>query len=747
MEFISQFDEGNLEYAISMMEKTDFIGHNFTLDYEIEVGDAAAKLLGTQTEKLSVIHYALLNLDTHEAQEINENRREILKLLIERVSKDLLQARSDNGNTPVHVAAFLGELEILELMLRKGAAINAENHMGLRAVDLASNADTLSILKKYQKSPHKRGKSISSRDSTATSKQSTKNFKMDSKASLASIKSDEEQKTIKPEVYKRYVRKSSQEKMLEAGSVRNNPFLKKDPSTLSIVGYSKSFQRLQIEVDNKISEMIDLAVKTEPSSGFVVEMSNNPNSVTGTPLTKYKEPASRFELSNGIKSNLKSTEHLSSKDQIHEQEAFEKTPELPKIKSATISASKKQELVPKLKEGISANVRQNVAKEDKGVLSMIAKINNSKNEYIPKPFVMMKKEVPLATHHNSPGTNEPIYRNDAGKNSTLEQVLDVVDMKSVEEESIKIVEIVNSIRSNKIDSKGTSKFSPQESNTEEKSPEVHSKSDQRTTSESTDTVETNSVKESDGYFDISHINFKKKSRGAITSVFKDAFYPTEKKDTERKDTVDTKSSDRSIFESVESKDAQTVIEKLRSITENNEKVPILMPIEDLTLSVPKMEWSLESDLNKTFNSLKSFSMAVPKEADYIQPLEKGGSISSTANKSEKSLYGSEVSISEAVSRPFSRQSMASCGTRNESYSDKYSERYSNISSNVFVSPGQMIGSPEVEAIQGTSNVPVINNNKIFFVYVTEIQGLQPNMIPAMKGNFDLFRTNLCSMSG
>jgi ankyrin repeat protein len=55
--------------------------------------------------------------------------------------------------TPLHVAAFAGQKEAAELLIEKGADVNAKNKEGLTALEMAlqmSHQPTVELLRKYQ---------------------------------------------------------------------------------------------------------------------------------------------------------------------------------------------------------------------------------------------------------------------------------------------------------------------------------------------------------------------------------------------------------------------------------------------------------------------------------------------------------------------------------------------------------------------------------------------------------------------
>ena len=885
MEFVSHFDEGNFKSACDMIETTDFIGHNYALNYEIEIGDAASKLLGTQTKKLSVIHYALLNLDTHDLPEVNSQRRAILRAMITKVSLDLLQERSENGNTPVHVAAFLGETEILEMILERNASANIENKMGLRAVDMASNRETIDILKKYlPKMPrHKKGKSSSREPSLSPLKSSPKTIKLDSKASFADIKPEDDHHevvTFEPKSKNEfvYVRKSSQEKMLEKGTVRNNPFLKRN-STISAPGFSKRFHDLQNEVDSELDGLIENAVtpKLEEIRQLVPvgikEQTSSVEKKYGVPKGNSQMHIPRYQLDlNELESKHFSKAHVeerksgiisksrenstieieeSSKslcNQVEEKveiiqlssQVQDQSAQMDKINSEKSFPNKIQveprpdylaepasissivELPVNHFTGLkvkSQNTLDRVELKNEpvaGVNSIISRFNNAPQDYVPKPFI------PKYVNSNKDNTKSRNY--DTSKSTTTvkneaipDSPLDVVGKFEVAKYPLITADVpisilnenkpdsssqrdkpISVLNENTPDSRGVDDkpMSVVHENTPDrrsqpdkpisiaigKIPDLRSKQDKKTSvihenapdpqlqvdnmlkvdvflehkldltfddlpksnlrdilnanpHELVNPIFTNSTeipkekvgekipildKNGDEVFDISIVDFKKKSRGALRSVFTEAAFPK----------VEDYKRQMPKTDSHLSEETQNVINKLRSITDNSEAVPVTPKPDDLSLLIPQMGLSLEEDINLTISSLASFAK-VKKDRPAAQYSEgRSSRLSSVAGRSEKSY--SEISITDSqVSRTFSRQSFISYRSESQQ-SERITERYNNVSSKVFVSPGQMISS-EPELIEGSTNSPRRNDNRVFIILVEEIQGLQPSMLPSIKG--------------
>jgi len=76
----------------------------------------------------------------------HETRVQIFKKLLQAGADPNMKVSSEEGYTPLFHAAFLGESEMVSILLAAGVNVNATNHEGLNALNFASNAEVARLL-------------------------------------------------------------------------------------------------------------------------------------------------------------------------------------------------------------------------------------------------------------------------------------------------------------------------------------------------------------------------------------------------------------------------------------------------------------------------------------------------------------------------------------------------------------------------------------------------------------------------
>ena len=60
-----------------------------------------------------------------------------------------MNAKDNNGETPLHAAALNGHKEIAELLIEKGADLNAKNVVGMTPLHYATTKEIADLLRKH----------------------------------------------------------------------------------------------------------------------------------------------------------------------------------------------------------------------------------------------------------------------------------------------------------------------------------------------------------------------------------------------------------------------------------------------------------------------------------------------------------------------------------------------------------------------------------------------------------------------
>ena len=73
--------------------------------------------------------------------------KEIAELLISNGAD--VNVKKDDGGTPLHWAVYMDFYEVAELLIAKGADVNAKDKDGESPLDLTTNPETVSLLRKH----------------------------------------------------------------------------------------------------------------------------------------------------------------------------------------------------------------------------------------------------------------------------------------------------------------------------------------------------------------------------------------------------------------------------------------------------------------------------------------------------------------------------------------------------------------------------------------------------------------------
>ncbi|KAI9175868.1 hypothetical protein H9P43_006232 [Blastocladiella emersonii ATCC 22665] len=138
--------------------------------YDPDFADIAEALLGTDTRGMTGVQVALFNLDSQEGSESgtsssmaaadSQTRRELIMYLVEASSVDQLRLRWGENNTTLHVASFLGEIDVIQAILDRGVPHHLQNNLAFAPIDVAPDDLTRDVFRKFTtslpKSPQRR---------------------------------------------------------------------------------------------------------------------------------------------------------------------------------------------------------------------------------------------------------------------------------------------------------------------------------------------------------------------------------------------------------------------------------------------------------------------------------------------------------------------------------------------------------------------------------------------------------------
>ncbi|EPZ34140.1 hypothetical protein O9G_003739 [Rozella allomycis CSF55] len=120
--------------------------------YHPSLSKEASKFLGFDTSGLNALQWSLLQMDYEEDEDVINKRKETIIFLAKVTPEDgVNQKWGSYSNTSLHLAAFLGEKDLVKVLLDNNADANIVNMLGFNALDVVApdDEDTIKILKRY----------------------------------------------------------------------------------------------------------------------------------------------------------------------------------------------------------------------------------------------------------------------------------------------------------------------------------------------------------------------------------------------------------------------------------------------------------------------------------------------------------------------------------------------------------------------------------------------------------------------
>ncbi|KAL7746727.1 hypothetical protein RI367_007890 [Sorochytrium milnesiophthora] len=136
--------------------------------FDADFADDAEQLLGTSTEDITAISAGLLAVDSGANADTSddaamERKLETVQLIIKATPAYLLNAqRWGRSNTHLHLAAFLGEKEIVQTLLDCGASPSKHNALGFLPVDVTDDPDIRDVFRDHAQAPSQSASSATS---------------------------------------------------------------------------------------------------------------------------------------------------------------------------------------------------------------------------------------------------------------------------------------------------------------------------------------------------------------------------------------------------------------------------------------------------------------------------------------------------------------------------------------------------------------------------------------------------------
>ncbi|KAI8888488.1 hypothetical protein K501DRAFT_329837 [Backusella circina FSU 941] len=143
----------------------------YTLDYgnELYIELIQSLRLGSSVQPLSALQYCIIQ---YHQPENREEKYNIISYLIEKSTVEDLNTHywGDCNNSTIHLVCFMGQLDVLDLLLKKGVYTSIKNDLGFSPCHVASNQAILDGISFYEQKREQQERDKNSGTNTALQK-------------------------------------------------------------------------------------------------------------------------------------------------------------------------------------------------------------------------------------------------------------------------------------------------------------------------------------------------------------------------------------------------------------------------------------------------------------------------------------------------------------------------------------------------------------------------------------------------